>query len=65
MIQFKRESIPNSRIFNIIHYSRKKGGTTMGGVAGYGTFGNGFILLVVLFVLLIIVGNSYPIAGAY
>jgi uncharacterized protein (TIGR01732 family) len=29
-----------------------------------GVFGNnGFILLVVLFVLLIIVGNSFPIAG--
>lgn len=28
-------------------------------------FGNGFILLVVLFILLIIVGNSYPMGGAY
>jgi uncharacterized protein (TIGR01732 family) len=26
---------------------------------------NGFILLVVLFILLIIIGNSYPIAGGY
>jgi uncharacterized protein (TIGR01732 family) len=33
---------------------------------GAGVFGNnGFILLVVLFILLIIVGNSYPIAGGY
>jgi uncharacterized protein (TIGR01732 family) len=32
----------------------------------YGAFGNnGFILLVVLFILLIIVGNSYPMAGGY
>jgi uncharacterized protein (TIGR01732 family) len=31
---------------------------------GYGVTGsNGFILLVVLFVLLIIVGNSYPLGG--
>jgi uncharacterized protein (TIGR01732 family) len=38
----------------------------MGHTAGYGVFGsNGFTLLVVLFILLIIVGNSYPIAGAY
>jgi uncharacterized protein (TIGR01732 family) len=29
---------------------------------GIGAFGNGFTLLVVLFILLIIVGNSYPIA---
>jgi uncharacterized protein (TIGR01732 family) len=26
---------------------------------------NGFILLVVLFILLIIVGNSYPTGGGY
>lgn len=33
---------------------------------GYGWFGNNaFVLLVVLFVLLIIVGNSYPIGGGY
>lgn len=33
---------------------------------GCGVFGsNGFTLLVVLFILLIIVGNSYPIGGAY
>jgi uncharacterized protein (TIGR01732 family) len=56
-------SIPNNAIINILYYSCKKGGTTMSGVGGYGTFGNGFILLVVLFVLLIIVGNSYPIGG--
>jgi uncharacterized protein (TIGR01732 family) len=32
---------------------------------GYGVFGsNGFTLLVVLFVLLIIVGSSYPLGGA-
>lgn len=32
---------------------------------GYGVFGsNGFTLLVVLFILLIIVGNSYPMGGA-
>lgn len=32
--------------------------------AGYGVFGsNGFTLLVVLFILLIIVGNSYPTGG--
>lgn len=32
---------------------------------GYGVIGsNGFTLLVVLFVLLIIVGNSYPMGGA-
>jgi uncharacterized protein (TIGR01732 family) len=30
-----------------------------------GGFNNGFILLVVLFILLIIVGNSYPVAGGY
>jgi uncharacterized protein (TIGR01732 family) len=31
---------------------------------GAGVFGNnGFILLVVLFILLIIVGNSYPTGG--
>jgi uncharacterized protein (TIGR01732 family) len=35
----------------------------MSGYAG-GVFGNnGFILLVVLFILLIIVGNSYPTGG--
>jgi uncharacterized protein (TIGR01732 family) len=34
-------------------------------MSGYaGAFGNnGFILLVVLFILLIIVGNSYPTGG--
>jgi uncharacterized protein (TIGR01732 family) len=38
----------------------------MGHGYGYGVFGsNGFTLLVVLFILLIIVGNSYPIGGAY
>jgi uncharacterized protein (TIGR01732 family) len=32
---------------------------------GYGVIGsNGFTLLVVLFILLIIVGNSYPTGGA-
>jgi uncharacterized protein (TIGR01732 family) len=32
----------------------------------HGWFGNnGFILLVVLFVLLVIVGNSYPMGGGY
>jgi uncharacterized protein (TIGR01732 family) len=30
---------------------------------GIGAFGSGFTLLVVLFILLIIVGNSYPIGG--
>lgn len=31
-----------------------------------GVFGkNGFILLVVLFILLIIVGNSYPTGGGF
>lgn len=35
------------------------------GVPTAGVFGSsGFILLVVLFILLIIVGNSYPIGGA-
>ncbi|UFT99031.1 YjcZ family sporulation protein [Radiobacillus kanasensis] len=31
----------------------------------YGVFGdnNGFVLLVVIFVLLVIVGSNYPIAG--
>lgn len=42
----------------------------MGYAAGAGCYGgvwtnNGFILLVVMFILLIIVGNSYPIAGGY
>lgn len=33
---------------------------------GYGGFGNnGFILLVVLFVLLVIVGNNYPMGQGY
>jgi hypothetical protein len=37
------------------------GGYGYGGY-GYGGYGhNGFILLVVLFVLLVIVGNNYPI----
>ncbi|MDC3413228.1 YjcZ family sporulation protein [Aquibacillus sp. 3ASR75-11] len=32
----------------------------------YGGFGNdGFILLVVIFVLLVIVGNNYPMGGGY
>jgi uncharacterized protein (TIGR01732 family) len=26
---------------------------------------NGFVLLVVLFVLLVIIGNNYPIGGGY
>ncbi|MBB6453274.1 uncharacterized protein (TIGR01732 family) [Salirhabdus euzebyi] len=30
---------------------------------GYGN--SGFVLLVVLFILLIIVGNSYPMGGGY
>ncbi|QDP39981.1 YjcZ family sporulation protein [Radiobacillus deserti] len=30
-----------------------------------GGFNNGFILLVIIFVLLVIVGNSYPIGGEY
>ncbi|UFT99030.1 YjcZ family sporulation protein [Radiobacillus kanasensis] len=31
-----------------------------------GVFGNnGFVLLVVIFVLLVIVGNSYPMGGGY
>lgn len=36
-------------------------------MSGYaGVFGNnGFILLVVLFILLIIVGNSYPTGGGF
>jgi uncharacterized protein (TIGR01732 family) len=34
------------------------------GYTGAGVWGNnGFILLVVLFILLIIVGNSYPMGG--
>jgi uncharacterized protein (TIGR01732 family) len=43
--------------------SKKKGGTIM----GYGGVwnNNGFTLLVVLFILLIIVGNSYPMGGGY
>jgi uncharacterized protein (TIGR01732 family) len=36
-----------------------------GYTGGYGAIGsNGFTLLVVLFILLIIVGNSYPTGGA-
>ncbi|MBB6452405.1 uncharacterized protein (TIGR01732 family) [Salirhabdus euzebyi] len=36
------------------------------GAYGYGGSGtNGFYLIVVLFILLIIVGNSYPMGGAY
>ncbi|WP_164669276.1 YjcZ family sporulation protein [Virgibacillus doumboii] len=33
------------------------------GAGGYGR--NGFVLLVVLFILLIIVGNSFPMGGDY
>ncbi|MBB6452407.1 uncharacterized protein (TIGR01732 family) [Salirhabdus euzebyi] len=36
----------------------------MGYSGGFGN-NNGFTLLVVLFILLIIVGNSYPMGGAY
>ncbi|WP_078544488.1 YjcZ family sporulation protein [Litchfieldia alkalitelluris] len=32
---------------------------------GFGNMGNSFTLLVVLFILLIIVGNNYPIGGGY
>jgi hypothetical protein len=46
------------------------GGYGYGSYGGYGGYGygaaynhNGFTLLVVLFVLLIIVGNSFPIGG--
>jgi uncharacterized protein (TIGR01732 family) len=38
----------------------------MGFAAGYPQGGyNGFILLVVLFVLLVIVGNNYPMGQGY
>jgi uncharacterized protein (TIGR01732 family) len=37
-----------------------------GGYGGYGFgYSNGFILLVVLFVLLVIVGNNYPMGEGY
>jgi uncharacterized protein (TIGR01732 family) len=36
----------------------KRGGETMGAVAGVG-FGSGFALIVVLFILLIIIGASF------
>jgi uncharacterized protein (TIGR01732 family) len=32
---------------------------------GFGNMGDSFTLLVVLFVLLIIVGNNYPIGGGF
>jgi uncharacterized protein (TIGR01732 family) len=51
--------IPLFHIYKVHHKTRRD--LLMSGVFG----NNGFILLVVLFILLIIVGNSYPIAGGF
>jgi uncharacterized protein (TIGR01732 family) len=58
--RLRRRSILNS---SKTVWIKKKGGTIM----GYGGVwnNNGFTLLVVLFILLIIVGNSYPMGGGY
>jgi uncharacterized protein (TIGR01732 family) len=55
-------ALPITLLFHIeiVHHKTRRD-FLMSGVFG----NNGFILLVVLFILLIIVGNSYPTAGGF
>jgi uncharacterized protein (TIGR01732 family) len=62
-IFLKKGQLPLHKILICIGYKYQIGKEGLLMSHGFGGMNNGFILLVVLFVLLIIVGNSYPIAS--